>query len=103
MITSSISSASAWPSLSPQTSTSPASAGVQAQSPADWLMNFAKMTPAQQMRATILAKMGLTEQDLANMDAKTRQKVEDKIKEEIKREVANNTEKKTGVIVDLKA
>jgi TPP-dependent pyruvate/acetoin dehydrogenase alpha subunit len=73
------------------------------QSPAQWLMNYAQMTPAQQMRASILAQMGLTEQDLAKMDPKAREKVEDKIKQDIQQQVQQSTEKKTGVIADIRA
>jgi hypothetical protein len=40
---------------------------------------YANMTPAQRMRANILASMGLTEDDLKGMDPKQRAAVEQKI------------------------
>ncbi|MGA0601612.1 hypothetical protein ACO2Q3_12985 [Caulobacter sp. KR2-114] len=66
-------------------------------------MSWAKMTPAQQMRAQILGSMGLKESDLAAMDPKQRDMTEKKIAERIKQLVQNSVEKKTGVAVDIKA
>jgi hypothetical protein len=65
-------------------------------------MSWAKMTPAQQMRAKILGSMGLKESDLAAMDAKDRAAVEAKIAAQIKQQVQQGVEKKTGVAVDIK-
>ena len=44
---------------------------------------WAKMTPAQRMRASILASMGLTEDQLKGMDGAKRQAIEDTIKQRI--------------------
>ena len=66
-------------------------------------MAYAKMTPAQKMRAMILGDMKLTEKDLAAMDPKERAKIEQKIKDLIQEKVAQNVVKQTGVIVDMKA
>jgi hypothetical protein len=63
---------------------------------------YARMTPAEKMRASILGSMGLTEGDLKAMDPKEREKVEAKIKEAIRQKVQESTEKKTGVAIDLK-
>ena len=65
--------------------------------------DYAKMTPAEKMRAEILDSLGLTEDQLRAMDPKERAKVEEKIKELIKQKVEQATEKKTGQIVDVKA
>jgi hypothetical protein len=65
--------------------------------------DYAKMTPAQKMRAAILGSMGLTEEQLKAMDPKERQKVEDRIREIIKEKVEQAVEKKTGAVVDIKA
>lgn len=65
--------------------------------------DYAKKTPAQKMRDEILGSMGLTEEKLAAMDPKERAKVEAKIKTLIKQKVEQEAEKKTGVIIDLKA
>jgi hypothetical protein len=64
---------------------------------------WAKMTPAQRMRANILASMGLTEDQLKGMDATRRKAVEDIIKQRIQDQVKRDTEKKTGLLVDIKA
>jgi len=66
-------------------------------------MAYAKMTPAQKMRAEILGSMKLTENDLKAMPAKQRQEIEDKIKHIIQQKVAQDAEKKKGVVVDIKA
>ena len=66
-------------------------------------MAYAKMTPAQKMRAAILGSMGLTEDSLKAMDPKDRSKVEEKIKALIQQKVEQSVEKKTGVAIDLKA
>ena len=90
----------ASPGAAPATTGSPPASTTSAMQ--DFL-DFMKMTPAQQMRAAILGQMGLKEADLKNMDPKKRQEIEAKIKEEIKAQVQKDTEKRTGMIVDLKA
>jgi hypothetical protein len=64
---------------------------------------YANMTPAEKMRAAILGSMGLTEDSLKSMDPKERAKVEDEIKKLIQQKVEQSVEKKTGVVIDLKA
>lgn len=64
--------------------------------------NWAKMTPAQQMRTEILRELGVSDQDLANMSPQDRAKLEEKIKELTKEKVQESTEKKTGVAIDIK-
>lgn len=66
-------------------------------------MSWAKMTPAQRMRANVLAGMGLSEADLAAMSPKDRAAAEKKIADKIKTEVQQSTEQKTGVLADIKA
>ena len=66
-------------------------------------MAYANMTPAQKMRASILGSMGLTEDSLKAMDPKEREKIEAKIKDLIQQKVEQSVEKKTGVVIDLKA
>jgi 3-oxoacyl-ACP reductase-like protein len=66
-------------------------------------LNYVGMTPAEQMRSSILSSMGLTEADLDKMDPKDRAKVEEQIKEMILHKVQEATEKQTGVVVDFKA
>lgn len=71
-------------------------------SAAQEFQDYAKLTPAQKMRASILKSMGLKEEDLAGMDSAKRQQVEDKIKEMIKARLEQNADKK-GQLVDVKA
>ncbi len=73
------------------------------QSAIDQFVALASMSPAEKMRAALLGQMGLSEGDLKHMDPKERQKVEDKIKAEIKAQVQKDMEKRTGMIVDVKA
>lgn len=65
--------------------------------------DYMKKSPAEQMRDQILKSMGLTEEQLKAMPAKEREKIEEKIKEMIKTKVEEAQEKKTGVLVDIKA
>ncbi len=67
------------------------------------LYDYASKSPAEKMRAAILGKLGLTEEQVAAMDPKERQKVEDQIKQMIKDEVTQQAEEKKGVLVDFKA
>lgn len=60
---------------------------------ADDIAAYVKMTPAQRMRADLLKKMGLTEDDLKNMPADKRQAVEDKITAMLKVQMEQATQK----------
>ncbi|THD57797.1 hypothetical protein [Phenylobacterium sp.] len=65
-------------------------------------LDWANMTPAQQMRAQIMQDLGVTPQDEQNMTPQDRAKLEEKIRELVKEKVQESTEKKTGVAVDIK-
>lgn len=67
------------------------------------LMDYANMTPAQKLRAAILGKLGLKEEDLAKMDPKERKKLEDKIAQMIKQEVEVGDTTHKGVLFDVTA
>jgi hypothetical protein len=69
----------------------------------DEFLDYAKLTPAQKMRAAMLAKMGVTEEQLKAMDPKERQKIEDQLKTQIKQQVENDPEMKKGSLLDMKA
>lgn len=62
----------------------------------DEFLKFQAMTPAQKMRAMMLAKLGVTEEELKAMSPEDRKKVEDKIKDMIKQQVQNDPDKKGG-------
>jgi hypothetical protein len=74
-------------------------------SAADWLTKYTSETPAQHMRDGILKSMGLSEDDVKNMDPKKRQAVEDEIAKRLKDQVLRQTQnqKNAGVIVDVTA
>jgi hypothetical protein len=67
----------------------------------DEFMKWAKMTPAERMRANILASMGLSEDDLARMSVQEREKIEEKIRELIKLKLKQDPNSK-GQLVDQK-
>lgn len=69
----------------------------------DEFRDYAKLTPAQKMRAAMLGEMGLTEEQLKAMDPKARQQIEDQIKQRIKAEIENDPKLKPGFLVDVKA
>lgn len=71
----------------------------------DEFLKFQAMTPAQKMRAMMLAKLGLTEDDVKAMSPEDRKKVEDKLKEMIKQQVQNDPDKKgqKGLVADILA
>ncbi|WP_332765214.1 hypothetical protein [Phenylobacterium sp.] len=66
-------------------------------------LEYARMTPAEKVRRDILEAMGLKEEDLANLDPKLREAIENRIKETIKMKVEASQEQQTGVYIDIKA
>jgi hypothetical protein len=74
-----------------------------AKSAKDEFMDYAKLTPAQKMRAAMLAKMGVTEEQLKAMSPEERQKIEDQIKKQIKEQVQNDPNMKKGSLLDVSA
>lgn len=87
----------------PAESSSDPLAAVPAKSAKDEFMDYAKLTPAQKMRAAMLAKLGVTEEQLKAMDPKERQKIEDQLKEQIKQQVQNDPNMKKGSLLDVSA
>lgn len=75
----------------------------KSRSPRADFLEIARQTPAERMRAALLARMGLKEKDLAGMTADQREAVENKIKEMIKADFEAGADKRPGRIVDLKA
>lgn len=69
----------------------------------DEFLDYAKLTPAQKMRAAMLARMGLTEEQVKAMSPEERQKIEDKIKQQIKEQVENDPNMKKGSLLDVSA
>ena len=71
----------------------------------DEFLKYQAMTPARKMRAMILAKLGVTEEQVKAMSPEDRAKIEQKLKEMIKQQVQNDPDKKdkTGQIADVLA
>ncbi|MFN3459620.1 MAG: hypothetical protein ACK4ZN_01275 [Oceanibaculum sp.] len=67
----------------------------------DEFLGYMEKTPAERMREMILGELGVTEEQLRNMDAQERAKIEAKIRETILEKVKESAEKKTGMIVDV--
>lgn len=80
------------------------SAPAQAPSPKENVreefLSYARMSPLERMRASILKNMNLTEDDLNAMSADVRKKVEEKIEALIKQEIEEDLGKK-GVLIDI--
>ena len=71
----------------------------------DEFLKFQAMTPAQKMRAMMLAKLGVTEEQLKAMSPEDRKKIEDKLKDMIKQQVQNDPDRKgqKGLVADILA
>lgn len=65
-------------------------------------MDYAKMSPMERLRASILKSMGLTEDDLKKMTPAQQKAVEQKVEQLIKEDMQKNAGK-TGQVVDLSA
>jgi hypothetical protein len=85
--------------------TASASSPVGEMSAKDEFLKFQAMTPAQKMRAMMLAKLGVTEEQVKAMSPEERAKIEQKLKDMIKQQVQNDPDKKnkTGQIADVMA
>jgi hypothetical protein len=73
---------------------------IQAQSPAQQFLQYANMTPAQRLFASMLGKLGITEDQFNAMSPADQQKIEDKIRDMIKKQLDNSARKPTGMITD---
>ena len=65
-------------------------------------MDYAKMSPMERLRASILKSLGLTEDDLKKMTPAQQKAVEQKIEQLIKEDMQKNAGK-TGQVVDVSA
>ncbi len=82
---------------------SKASATTAPKSAADQFLEYAQMSPAQRMRASILDDMGLTDDDIAKMDADKRAAINDQVAQQIRDKADQSAQKQTGMIVDVSA
>ncbi|WP_297508196.1 hypothetical protein [uncultured Caulobacter sp.] len=71
----------------------------------DEFLKYQTMSPAQKMRAMMLAKLGLKEEDVKAMPPEKRKQVEDKLKDMIKQQVQNAPDRKgqTGLVANILA
>lgn len=68
-----------------------------------YLMSFASMTPAQQMQASVMSSLGVSQAQYNAMTPQQQTKIQQEIQEKLKQQAQAETEKKTGMVVDLKA
>lgn len=85
----------------PTSGSTSASSPVGSSSPEDEFLKYAKMSPAERIRAAILEELGITEEELEAMPAEAREAMEKQIAEKLKQKIEEATEKKTGMIVDV--
>jgi hypothetical protein len=97
---SAISSLSSSLSFGALPSTAQLAPSAQAKTPAQQFMEYANMTPAQRMFASMLGKLGITQDQFNSMTPAEQQKVEDKIRDMIKKQLDNTANKPTGLITD---
>ena len=71
----------------------------------DKFMAYAKMSPAEKMRAGILSGMGVTEDQVRNMSPDQRKVLEEKIADQIKQSAQKQAEKSGsgGFFTDIRA
>mgnify|MGYP000335413392 FL=1 len=71
----------------------------------DEFLKFQSKSPAEKMRAMVMAKLGVTEEQVKAMSTEDRKKIEDKIQDMIKQQVQNDIGKKgqTGLVADILA
>jgi hypothetical protein len=90
--------------LQPGKAASGGLAATTGQSVEDKFLAYAKMSPADRMRASILSSMGLTEDQLKNMSPEQQKVVEQKIEHLVKQAAQKQIEKNGGgFFADLKA
>ncbi|MES2728939.1 MAG: hypothetical protein V4621_02420 [Pseudomonadota bacterium] len=83
-----------------QASAAGSPAKVKEETPAEKFLKFQAMSPGEKMRAAILGRMGLTEEQLASMPPEDRAKIEKQIEDEIKEAVKDRFAEK-GVLINL--
>ncbi|MDD3182791.1 MAG: hypothetical protein PHD48_08330 [Alphaproteobacteria bacterium] len=67
---------------------------------ADFL-SYARMSPAERIRADFLKDHNLTEESLASMSSTEREKIEEQIKQLVKTKLGLNENQKAGQLVDV--
>ena len=99
----SVSSVSPGSSLGASSQSSTSLSAKAAKTAAQQFLAYANMTPAQRIFASMLGKLGITQDQFNSMTPAEQQKIEDKIREMIKHQVQNSTDKRSGLITDVSA
>jgi hypothetical protein len=76
---------------------------IGAASPADEFLKYARMSPAERIRAAILEELGISEEELEAMPVAKREAMEKQIAEKIKEKIEQASEPQTGMLVDKMA
>lgn len=66
-------------------------------------LDYARMSIAERIRAEVLENEKLTEEKLAELDARQREAIEERIREKIAEKITGETGKSVGGIADLTA
>jgi len=66
-------------------------------------LDYARMSVAERIRAEVLEDEKLTEEKLAELDAKQREAIEERIREKVAEKITGETGKNVGGIADLTA
>lgn len=66
-------------------------------------LDYARMSPAQRLRASILDALGVSEDDLRAMEPKERKAMEQKIQEMIKAKIEGDPQARPGSLLDVQA
>ena len=99
----SISGIGGFPPPSIPSATSSAAPPDPTTNPAQWLMDYGRMTPAQRMHQALLQSLGVTQAQYDAMSPADKAKVDQKIQRKLQQEMQQQAEKKSGMLVDVQA
>jgi len=71
--------------------------------PKEEFLEYARMTPAEKLRESVLRSLGVSEEELKRMDSKERQRIEEQVRELIRQKVESDGSDQKGAIVDVTA
>ena len=91
------------PIASAAPSTAPAAPPDPTTNPAQWLMDYGRMTPAQRMHQALLQTLGITQAQYDAMSPADKAKVDQKIQRKLQQDMQQQAEKKSGMLVDVQA
>ena len=71
--------------------------------PKEEFLEYARMTPAEKLRESVIRSLGVSEEELKRMDSKERQRIEEQVRELIRQKVESDGSDQKGAIVDVTA